>query len=134
MRPHRCPPDRHEFADAPRNEYAGYQQTRDGRRIDGKWQTFVCQRCGHTTERWHAEGTDTEAAELNTAGAWAINEDVLAPPPPRSIWDRPLLLWLLAALVLAVALYGYYWDSRVRPSTVLPPQVIKPVPVEPPRP
>ena len=49
MRPHRCPPDRHEYPVSPRSESAGYQQTPDGHRVDGMWQTFVCRRCGHST-------------------------------------------------------------------------------------
>src|SRR5262245_40943016 len=134
MRSHRCPPDRHEFPETPRSEYAGYQQTPDGRRVDGMWQTFVCERCGHSTERWQPHGAEPAAAQVNTSGAWSIRESALQSPPPRNIWERPLLLWLLAAVVLAVACYGYYWDSRVQSTTVQGPEIIQRVPAQNPKP
>jgi hypothetical protein len=98
------------------------------------WQTFVCERCGHSTERWQPHSAEQADAQVNTSGAWSIRESALQPPPPRNIWERPLLLWLLAAVVLAVACYGYYWDSRVKSSTVLGPEVIQRVPVQAPKP
>ena len=48
------------------------------------------------------------------AGAWALKEDAIAADRgPKSVWERPLLYWLLALLVVAIAAYGYYWDAHV---------------------
>jgi hypothetical protein len=117
-----CRAGDHDFEGKPYAVDAGYQQMPDGTRVDGQWLRYRCRRCHHTAERWLPEGAPVPEAprQLHTGA------DELAAEPATPFWERPALIWAIIVIVLALAAYGYVWDSRVRSAGQTGPEVIKP--------
>src|SRR5688500_253888 len=103
MKSRRCPPGKHEYESTPHRVDAVYQTTPNGERVDGRWLSFRCARCRHTHEEWESDPSDPRAAQV-VVRPWAdTEEDVVHVPQPSSIWERPVLLWILIVVVAAFA-------------------------------
>ena len=124
MRARGCRSGDHDFEDTPYAVDAGYQQMPDGTRVDGQWLRYRCRRCHHTAERWQPEG----APAPERPRSLRTGDEALAAAAPANFWERPVVIWAIILLVVALAAYGYVWDSRVRNATPAAPEIIKPQP------
>jgi len=123
MKSRGCKAGEHDFETTPYRVDAGYQQAPDGTRVDGQWLRFRCRRCHHTAEQWQPEGASAPVGPPKLA----TGEEALAPERPSGFWERPAVIWAIIAVALALAAYGYYYDSHVRGGDTLEgPLIIKP--------
>src|SRR5437763_5562341 len=116
-----CRAGDHDFGERPYAVDAGYQQMPDGTRVDGQWLRYRCRRCHHTAERWQPEGAPPPASP----GSLHTSADALV-APATNFWERPAVIWAIVLTALALAAYGYVWDSHVRNAPSAAPEIIKP--------
>ena len=122
MKSRGCRAGDHDFEQSPYAVDAGYQQMPDGTRVDGQWLRYRCRRCRHTAELWQPEGAPAPVPQLQMGG------EQLSARSATAFWERPAVIWAILLAVVALAVYGYIWDSRVHSSAPSAPEIIKPAP------
>lgn len=122
-KPQGCRAGEHDIDPNPYSMDAGYLQAADGTRVDGQWLRYRCRSCSHTTEDFVPEDAGSRAAEAVVATNLrrpTAREGPRAVSP--NVWERPMVLWMVAVVVLALAAFGYFWDSNLRQSVIPDPK------------